>query len=1207
MSDSFIHLQAHSEYSLSKGLLRMTELVGFAKAQGMHSIALTDEMNLFAAVKFYQECEKQGVKPIIGCDLYCHHSDQTAKLHSANHPSFRLTLLVKNQPGYKNLLILLSQAHHSSRKPAVIRDWLTNYAEGLILLLPKASDVGQQLLANNSRLAEQHLAHWLDCFKDNCYFAVQRLGYKDDELYLNQVLKLASRKDCPVVATNDAHFRSAEDYEAHEARVCIATSAVLTDAKRQSPYSPEQYLRTDQEMRELFSDLPELITNRTELAKTANLKLDFGKNFLPDYPVPQGKTVKQLLEEQTRQGLSARFAKNPAKYHDALVQTCEQRIDFELDIIGSMGFAGYFLIVAEFIQWAKTHNIPVGPGRGSGAGSLVAYALGITDIDPLDYDLLFERFLNPERISMPDFDIDFCVEGRDQVIQHVAELYGKDAVGQIITFGTMAAKAVVRDVTRVLGKPYGLGDRIAKMIPFALDMTLSKAVKEEPLLADFIAQDEEADEVMTMAYKLEGLARNLGTHAAGVVIAPGKLSDFTALYYDDQGNVISQYDKDDVETVGLIKFDFLGLKTLTIIKNALEFIQQHKATSAEISLDISTIPLDDSKTFTLLQDGLTDAVFQLESGGMKNVIKDLKPNCFEDIIALVAMYRPGPMDLIPDYIERKHGKQKVSYLHPQLEPVLENTYGIALYQEQVMQIAQVMASYSLGQADILRRAMGKKKKDVMEAQREAFIEGAAKNKIDKSIAEETFAMIEKFAGYGFNKSHAACYALIAYQTAWLKAHYPQAFFAAVFNAEIQNTDKIVQFRKEAERFAIALIMPHVNHSDYKFTLNQQKAIVFGLGAIKGIGKGPAEAITKARQSGGTFTGIVDFCSRVGTEQLNKRVMEALIYSGALDGLCLNQGLNRASLLKHYDYALNFANQYQQQKQSTNLSLFDFDPASVQHQPAKLEPIDELPVMELLNLEKQVLGFYISGHPMDCFAEELALWRIRPIRQIKHKIEDRLIAGILLKTFRKRTKTGQDFVVLQIEDHTDSAEVTVYPEVYQNVLNTLADKLQIHAVFIINVDVKEPWQDKEKERKDLPLRLIAKSIKTLEQFREERKTQTHVQSMQNNSGQKNTRLKDTQSVNLQKKQNKDAQKESAQKTSVVLRLPHDQVDKSLARLQSLLLKHHSPQGIDLMIDYQDPSGQKHQIKLGANWRVRYSDALLADLAEGFSREQVCSSL
>ena len=1164
MPDSFIHLQVHSEYSLSKGLLRMAELVGFAKAQGMHSVALTDDMNLFAAVKFYQECEKQGVKPIIGCDLYCHHnchhSDQATQSYAANDPSFRLTLLVKNQQGYKNLLVLLSQAHHhsskSSKQPVVMRDWLADYAEGLILLLPKASDVGQQLLANNLKFAEQYLDYWLDCFTDNCYFAVERLGYKDDELYLNQVLELASRKDCPVVATNDAHFRSAEDYEAHEARVCIATSAVLTDAKRQSPYSREQYLRTDQEMRELFSDLPELITNSAELAKMANLKLEFGKNFLPDYPVPQGKTVKQLLEEQTREGLAGRFAKHPAKYNQALVQTCEQRIDFELDIIGSMGFPGYFLIVAEFIQWAKTHDIPVGPGRGSGAGSLVAYALGITDIDPLDYDLLFERFLNPERVSMPDFDIDFCVEGRDRVIQHVAELYGKDAVGQIITFGTMAAKAVVRDVTRVLAKPYGLGDRIAKMIPFALDMTLSKAVKEEPLLADFIAQDEEAAEVMEMAYKLEGLARNLGTHAAGVVIAPGKLSDFTALYYDDQGNVISQYDKDDVETVGLIKFDFLGLKTLTIIKNALEFIEQHKKTSIDnkdSTIDISTIPLNDSKTFALLQEGLTDAVFQLESGGMKNVIKDLKPNCFEDIIALVAMYRPGPMDLIPDYIERKHGRQKVSYLHPQLEPVLENTYGIALYQEQVMQIAQVMASYSLGQADILRRAMGKKKKDVMEAQREAFIEGAAKNKIDKRIAEETFAMIEKFAGYGFNKSHAACYALIAYQTAWLKAHYPQAFLAAVFNAEIQNTDKIVQFRKEAERFATALVMPHVNHSDYKFTLNQQQAIVFGLGAIKGIGKGPAEAIGKARESGGAFTDIVDFCSRVGTEQLNKRVMEALIYSGALDGL----GLNRASLLKHYDYALNFANQYQQQQQSTNLSLFDFDPASVQHQPAKLEPIDELPVIERLSLEKQVLGFYISGHPMDCFAKELALWRIRPIQQIKHKIEDRLIAGILLKTFHKRTKTGQGFVVLQIEDHTGSTEVTVYPEVYQNVLNTLADKLQVHGVFVINVDVKEPWQDKEKERKDLPLRLIAKSVKTLEQFREERK-------------------------------------ESAQKTSVVLRLPHDQVDKSLARLQNLLLKHHDAEGIDLMIDYQDPSGQKHQIKPGAKWRVRYSDALLREL-------------
>ena len=1190
MPDPFIHLQVHSEYSLTDGLLRIPELVTFARKQHMHSIALTDSMNLFAAVKFYQECKKQGIKPIIGCDINSYHTDTSAISRTSPSPAlFRITLLARNQQGYQHLLQLVSQAQIQYRhtaavqtdtletivsktdQPVVLSSWLPDHADGLFALLPKTSDVGQQLLAGNTELASQYLSHWLHVFPKSCYLAVQRIGQEDDELYLEQALTLAAHHHCPVVAVNDAHFMTAEDYAAHEARVCIISSTVLTDVKRKTPYTPQQYLRTDQEMRTLFTDLPEVITNTSELAKMATLTLHFHQHFLPDYPVPANKTMEQLLEEQVQHGLTLRMQKllpdtavaPSANPHHPYPQTkiYQQRIQFELNIIERMGFAGYFLIVAEFIQWAKQHDIPVGPGRGSGAGSLVAYALGITDINPLDYDLLFERFLNPERISMPDFDIDFCVEGRDRVIQHVAKLYGKDAVGQIITFGTMAAKAVVRDVARVMGKPYGLGDRIAKLIPFAVDMTLQRAVEEEPMLAKYIREDEEAAEVMEMAYKLEGITRNVGTHAAGVVIAPDKLSNFTALYCDDQGNLITQYDKDDVETVGLIKFDFLGLKTLTIIKNTLGFVQEFMGKE----IDIINIPLHDEQTFTLLQQGLTDAVFQLESTGMKEVIRDLQPNCFEDIIALVAMYRPGPMDLIPDYIKRKHGKQTVVYLHPLLEEILANTYGIALYQEQVMQIAQVMANYTLGQADILRRAMGKKKRDVMEEQRESFITGALNNQIKQETAEATFAMIEKFAGYGFNKSHAACYALIAYQTAWLKAHYAPAFFAAVLNADIQNTDKMVAFIQEVKRFGTPMIMPDVNRSTYGFTLSQHDpdqsseqqenkqpyAIIFGLGAIKGIGKGPAEAIVSARNKSGNFTDLFDFCCQIHTEQLNKRVMQALIYSGALDSL----SLNRASLYRYYEQALVFAGQRQQQQQSQNLSLFDFDrdtdPYAYQNHPAtNLQPVPEWSKTQILDREKQVLGFYISGHPLECMREELAFWRIRPIRNIRHKIDDRLIAGLLVRIFRRRTKNGQDFFVMVLEDDTGSFELAIYPEVYQEA----AGLLQTGKILIVAADIRQEWKNKQ-------LRGVVKTVYSLTQYR------------------------------------------MNQQVRILVHFHIRNMDQEMQQLQKLLSEQHDPEGTEVFICYQNQDGQEYRVKLGTQWRVQFSEALIQQLEEAFSAQRV----
>src|SRR5690554_5987319 len=885
---SFVHLRIHSEYSLVDGLVKVKPLIKQVAQYGMPAVALTDQSNMCGLVKFYKTAMGEGIKPIVGCDVWVENPDE------AESP-YRLTFYASNDIGYKNLKELVSRGFTEGQhlgKAILKPEWIEQAAEGLIVLSGgKYGEVGRLLLAGRQDQARDCLKHWMSVFPDRFYLELQRTNRINDEECVHLSVALAQELDCPVVATNDVHFLVREDYDAHEARVCIHEGRTLDDPRREHRFSEEQYLKSPEEMAELFSDIPEALENTLEIAKRCSLELQLGTYFLPAFPTPDGMSEDDFFRHASWQGLEDRLDKildrNAPDYAERR-KAYEDRLNFELDIIIQMGFPGYFLIVMDFIQWAKNNGCPVGPGRGSGAGSLVAYALKITDLDPLAYDLLFERFLNPERVSMPDFDVDFCLDGRDRVIEYVADKYGRNAVSQIVTFGTMAAKAVVRDVARAQGKSYGLADKLSKMIPFEVGMTLEKAYEMEEPLREFLKNDEEAQEIWEMSLKLEGITRGTGKHAGGVVIAPTKLTDFSAVQCDEDGSgLVTQFDKDDVEQAGLVKFDFLGLRTLTIIKWALETIHREQRRRGETQLvDIDRIPLDDKKTYEMLQKAETTAVFQLESRGMKELIKKLKPDCLEDMIALVALFRPGPLQsgMVDDFINRKHGRAPISYPHPDyqyagLEPVLKPTYGIILYQEQVMQIAQVMAGYTLGGADMLRRAMGKKKPEEMAKQRGGFIEGCAKNGIDAELAGNIFDLVEKFAGYGFNKSHSAAYGLVSYQTAWLKAHYPAPFMAAVLSADMHNTDKVVILIEECRSMKLRIDAPDVNTSEFKFTVNEDGRIVYGLGAIKGVGEGPVEAIVECRNEGGPFKDLFDFCNRVDLKRINKRTLEALIQIG----------------------------------------------------------------------------------------------------------------------------------------------------------------------------------------------------------------------------------------------------------------------------------------------------------------------------------------
>ena len=1039
----FVHLHVHSEYSIVDGTVRVDDLADRCKTLGMPAVALTDQNNVFALPKFYRASQEAGVKPIVGLDVWITPPAGVAE-------RFRMVLLCQNREGYRNLSQLLTMAYRFGQHGGIAGiDESALHADALRGLLALSGgpngDLGR--LSNEGKLEQikQRLGFWRDLFGDRYYIEIMRTGREREERYTDAVLECAVATGTPVVATNDVRFLHAHEFDAHEARVCIHQGRVIADPRRPRDYSPSQYLKSEDEMCELFADLPDALANSVNIAMRCNLELEFGTYHLPEYPVGAGIQVDSLMREKSEIGLEQRFAtgairgsRDDAKHLD----TYQRRLASEIEVIIKMGFSGYFLIVADFIEWAKQHGIPVGPGRGSGAGSLAAFALGITELDPLEYDLLFERFLNPERVSMPDFDIDFCMDRRDEVIEYVAARYGRDQVAQIITHGTMAAKAVVRDVGRVLGFPYGFVDQLAKLIPFDPQMTLERALAEEPALKRRQDEEEDVRAVMTLALQLEGLARNAGKHAGGLVIAPTALTDFMPLYCE-QGSesLVTQFDMNDVEAIGLVKFDFLGLRTLTIIDWAVRDINQRRTASAQAPIAIEKIPLDDAATFKLVQNARTTAVFQLESRGMKELIKRLKPDLFEDLIALVALFRPGPLQsgMVDDFIERKHGRQALKYAVPALEPILKPTYGVILYQEQVMQIARVLAGYTLGAADLLRRAMGKKKAEEMAKQRESFVDGAQANNIAQADATFIFDLMEKFAGYGFNKSHSAAYALVAYQTAWLKAHYAAAFMAAVMSADMDSTDKVVRLIEECRALGLTVVPPDVNGCSFRFSVADTKTIRYGLGAVKGVGEAVINALVEERDSKGPYRDLVDICRRNSDKRINRRALEALIKAGAFD--CF--GHSRAVLMAALDQVLQITDQHQKAAVSGQSDFFGLATEAVDEvAPLNVDyasGVREWSAEELLACEKETLGLYLSGHPIDRYRAELSAFASSSLSEIRPG--KRRIAGFIMSVRIIKTRRGR-MAVISLDDQTARVEVTVYREVYERNLDKLVTDMMV---------------------------------------------------------------------------------------------------------------------------------------------------------------------
>ncbi len=966
MTASFVHLHLHTEYSIVDSTVRIPALMEQCAAAQMPSVALTDQNNLFGLVKFYRKAIAAGIKPLIGVDLRIANDAEPGR-------PFTCLLLVQNNDGYRNLSKLVTRSYLEGQvrgEPMANREWLTaESCAGLIALSGGMhGDVGRALLNGNEEQARDLLTGWCDVFPERYYLELIRTGRVGEEDVVQKSLELAGNSGVPVVATNDVRFLNRDDFNSHDARVCIHDGRGLAETDRPRDYSDNQYLRTAQEMSELFADVPEAIQNTVEIARRCNLDLRFGESVLPAFPVPEGQTEAGFLESEARSGLKNALARKfaaeevPQKKRGVASAPYFERLEIELEVVQSMGFSGYFLIVADFIRWARQNDIPVGPGRGSGAGSLVAWVLGITDLDPLQHDLLFERFLNPERVSMPDFDIDFCMEGRDRVIDYVAQRYGRERVSQIITFGTMAARAAIRDCGRVLGQPYGFVDRIAKQVPFEIGMTLGKALEDSDELASMYREDEEVTAIIDLAKSLEGLVRNAGKHAGGVVISPGALTEFAPLYCEEGGgNVVTQLDKDDVEAVGLVKFDFLGLKTLTIIDWAVKIVND---TNPGLDLEISRIPDHDSKTFELLRSTRTAAVFQLESSGMRDLIKRMRPDQFDDLVALVALFRPGPLQsgMVDDFITRKHATNKadIDFLHPDLKPVLEETYGVILYQEQVMQIAQVLAGYTLGGADLLRRAMGKKKLEEMAKQREVFVAGATERGVTDKTATHIFDLMEKFAGYGFNKSHSAAYAVLSYQTAYLKAHYPAAFMAAVMSAELHDTDRLVTLKDDCRQLGLKLLAPDINKSAYQFSVADESTILYGLGAIKGLGQAAVESLLNERADGGLYNGLVEFCRRIDHEKVNRRALEAMVKSGAMDGF----GESRRSLMHQVPEALRSADQEAKAAAAGQNDMFGLAQPVAEIEANKPAQLVEWQEHLLLSNEREALGLYLTGHPFD---------------------------------------------------------------------------------------------------------------------------------------------------------------------------------------------------------------------------------------------------
>lgn len=1063
---AFVHFGVHSEFSITDSIIRIKALVAAAKADSQPALALTDLSNLFATVKFYRACLGAGIKPIIGAEVLT---------DDANH---RVILLAMNNDGYKNLTRIVSfgftdglHYDHSRGKPIVSTEQIFTHADGVIALLTEQSHVGQALMSNTPERADELIHAWQQRFSNRLYFAIKRTSRAGEDAYIQAVIHASHRHQLPIIAHNDVRFISQEDFDAHEVRVCIAGSYVLADPNRPKEYSDAQYLKTQKQMSDLFADLPTVIDNTISLAKRCNVILTLGENRLPDYPVPVGESIESFFRSESARGLDKRLDKlyPPISRGDDWADVrkpYDERLKHELDIILSMGFPGYFLIVMDFIRWAKANGVPVGPGRGSGAGSLVAYALNITDLDPLHYELLFERFLNPERVSMPDFDIDFCIEGRDRVIDYVASKYGREAVSQIITFGTMAAKAVVRDVARVQGKSYGLADKISKLIPKTPGISLAQALEQEALLNDLLNNPdnmdyEDANEIWEMALKLEGITRNVGKHAGGVLIAPTKITDFTAIYCDEDGHRVSQFDKDDVEAAGLVKFDFLGLRNLTVISAAVRNINARRVKENQAPIELDDLPLDDKDTFlNVLQPAKTTAVFQLESAGMKKYLRKLKPSNIDDVIAMCALYRPGPLDagMVESYIERKHGREQVIYDHPNLESILEPTNGVIVYQEQVMQISQTMAGYSLGGADMLRRAMGKKKPEEMAKQREIFISGATQKGIDPTVSGGVFDLMEKFAGYGFNKSHSAAYGVLAYQTAYLKHYYPAEFMAAVLTSDMNNTDNVVFFINDCrENFNLTVDNPSVNRSEWYFVADTPSNIIYGLGAIKGVGEGAVESIVTARKQDGDFTDLYDFCRRVDTKKVNKRTLEALIKAGCFDDFAktLRPELDetqyhqiRGALMTQLPSAVKAAEQNRQNSEMGIMDLFgEID--SVTTAPPLPTGHDIIWADKYrLKAEKDTLGLYLTGHPIDEYRQEI---RHYTANQSLDKLSDTgyngttLFAGLVMDVANFGNR-----IAITIDDGTSRLEVSCYSERY----NRIKNRIKVDEVLIIKGSIRE---------------------------------------------------------------------------------------------------------------------------------------------------------
>ena len=1031
---NFVHLHVHTQYSLLDGAIRLDDLLAKCREFGMDTVAITDHGSMYGALEFYVKARKAGIKPIIGCEFYIapeSRTDRSAK--SAGKAAFHLLLLAMNKDGYKNLMKLASiaQLQGFHYKPRIDKEVLVAHSDGLIAMTACLHGEIPYLIARekNMELARQKALELREIFGDRLYFELQENGMEEQHAANRGLKTLAAELGIPLVATNDCHYLNREECKAHELLLCIQTGKNILDAGRFKFTTDQLYFKSPEEMRTSFTHCPEAIANTVAIAARCNLELEFGHHYFPIFPVPEGETLDSLFEKTAREGFKERLRdlRNRQEVSPELEKTYRKRLDMEIEVIKTMEFPGYFLIVADFINWAKNNDIPVGPGRGSGAGSLVAYSLRITDIDPIPYGLIFERFLNVERKSMPDFDVDFCQERRGEVIKYVHDKYGGDEhVTQIITYGSMKAKGVIRDVGRALAMPFGDVDRIAKLVPEELKMTIKKAMEQEPRLKDLYQRDDQVKQLLNIAMVLEGLQRHTSIHAAGVVISPEPMVEYLPVCKGPKGEVLTQYDMKYTEMTGLIKFDFLGLKTLTVIDRALKLIKEER----KEPLDISTIPMDDPKTYDLLCKGDALGVFQLESSGMRQLLMKMKPELFTDLIALVALYRPGPLEsgMVDDFVNTKHGKMVASYPLPQLEPILKETYGVIVYQEQVMKIANVLAGYSLGDADNLRRAMGKKIPAVMEEQRGKFMKGAEKNNVPLDKAEYIFDLMAKFAGYGFNKSHSAAYALISYQTAYLKAHYPAQFMAALLSCDVSNTDKVVRYINECKEHQIDVLPPDINESNQDFTVINDR-IRFGLAAVKNVGGAALDSIMEERQKDGPYKALGDFCARVDSRKVNRRVIESLIKAGAFDSL----GARRSQHFAILDQAMEQAQAAQRDKESGQLSLFAIMPRATKEKSTSI-PLPDIPEWrkkDKLAAEKETVGFYITGHPLDEFREEIRQATDSEIADLQQRSDGAAVrVGGLIKSRKDiKNKKGELMSFITLEDTSSSVEVVVFSHTF----------------------------------------------------------------------------------------------------------------------------------------------------------------------------------